>query len=327
MAAGSDTLHVARQGSAHAPHGACAFHHQLSFYDEGAYGFLAQTLPLVRRALARSEPVLALVTTRRAEALVEALGADAARVSFVDVQQLGRNPARLVPAWRAFLQDAGPGSGGLGLCEAAWPGRSAAELGECERHEALLNLAFADGPRWQLVCPYDLDALDDDVLESAQRTHPFRAQAGELHANGLWARSAPNVLAGALPPPAIPFVELNFDLGELGKVRQVTVAWATGQRLAGAHTEELVLAVNELAGNSVRHAGGRGRLRLWREGDTLVCEVSDRGAIRDRLVGRVQPEPFASGGRGVWIVNQVCDLVQIRSSRTGSAVRVHKRCH
>jgi anti-sigma regulatory factor (Ser/Thr protein kinase) len=257
---------------------------------------------------------------------MEALGAEAERVTFVDVEELGCNPARLIPAWRSFVQGNGRSEGGLGLCESAWPGRSDAELGECERHEALLNLAFADGPSWQLVCPYDLDALDDEVLESAQRTHPFRAQAGALHANGLCARTAPNVLAGSLPPPAIPFVELNFGLSELSKLRHVTVAWATGHRLAPEQVEELVLAVNEIAGNSVRHGGGRGRLRMWRDGDALVCEVSDRGAIRDRLVGRVQPEPFAAGGRGVWIVNQVCDLVQIRSSRSGSVVRMHKRC-
>ena len=326
MGAGSETLNLTRRGSAHAPKGACGFHHQLSFYSDAAHGFIEQTLPHVRGALARREPVLAVVTMRRGEALMEALGTDAERVTFVDALQLGRNPARLIPAWQAFAEEGDPGEGGLGICEPAWHGRSAAELTECERHESLLNLVFADGPGWQLLCTYDLDALDDRVIESAQRTHPYRAHCGTLHPNALCARSTPNALAGTLPPPAIPFVEQTFGLAELGKLRQVTIAWATGQGLTMERIEELVLAVNELAGNSVRHAGGRGRLRLWRERDTLVCEVSDRGAIRDQLVGRVAPEPFALGGRGVWIANQLCDLVQIRSSRSGTIVRTHMHC-
>jgi hypothetical protein len=30
-------------------------------------------------------------------------------------------------------------------------------------------------------------------------------------------------------------------------------------------------------------------------------------------------------GRGLWVVNQVCDLVQIRSSNAGNVVRLHMR--
>jgi anti-sigma regulatory factor (Ser/Thr protein kinase) len=302
---------------------ACAFHHQLTFYGDGAHGFIEETLPFVRRSLDAGEPVLVHATTGRAEVLMEALGTDAERITFADVRHVGRNPARLIPALRSFLEQGGVREGALGICEAAWPARNAAELGECERHEALTNAVFADGPSWQLLCPYDVDALDDRVLEAAQRTHPYRAHAGARYTNALCARSSANALAGSLPPPAIPFVEQAFGIDELGKVRQVTMAWATGHGLAAERVEDLVLAANELAGNSIRHGGGRGRLRLWRESDTLVCEISDRGAIRDQLVGRVQPDVFAVSGRGMWIANQLCDLVQIRSSGSGSIVRAH----
>jgi hypothetical protein len=42
------------------------------------------------------------------------------------------------------------------------------------------------------------------------------------------------------------------------------------------------------------------------------------------LVGRVRPGTDACSGRGVWLVNQLCDLVQIRSAPGGSVVRVRK---
>jgi len=69
--------------------------------------------------------------------------------------------------------------------------------------------------------------------------------------------------------------------------------------------------------------GGGGTLRVWREPDAVVCEVRDRGFIRDPLVGRMAPPIEQYGGRGLWIVNQLCDLVQIRSAPSGTVVRVH----
>jgi anti-sigma regulatory factor (Ser/Thr protein kinase) len=86
---------------------------------------------------------------------------------------------------------------------------------------------------------------------------------------------------------------------------------------------DLVLAVNELATNTIRHGGGRGTLRTWREPDTLLVEVLDRGFIEDPLAGRERPPDLTGGGRGLWLVNHLCDLVQVRSSHGGSVVRLH----
>lgn len=79
------------------------------------------------------------------------------------------------------------------------------------------------------------------------------------------------------------------------------------------------------ATNSVRHGGGRGRLRVWDDGGSLICEVRDDGVIEDPLVGRVRPTIDEKRGRGLWIVTQLCDLVQLRSSPAGSVARVHMR--
>jgi anti-sigma regulatory factor (Ser/Thr protein kinase) len=89
--------------------------------------------------------------------------------------------------------------------------------------------------------------------------------------------------------------------------------------------EDLVLSVHELAANTVRHGGGEGTLSIWRERDAVVCEVRDRGRIEEPLAGRIEPATDALGGRGLWLANQLCELVQIRSFPDGGAVRVHKR--
>jgi anti-sigma regulatory factor (Ser/Thr protein kinase) len=63
-------------------------------------------------------------------------------------------------------------------------------------------------------------------------------------------------------------------------------------------------------------------LLVWRTEEHLVCEVRDDGRIDDPLVGRRMPGPEVEGGRGVWMANQLCDLVQVRSSDQGTVVRV-----
>jgi anti-sigma regulatory factor (Ser/Thr protein kinase) len=95
--------------------------------------------------------------------------------------------------------------------------------------------------------------------------------------------------------------------------------------LDSARAADLVLAVNELAANSVRFGGSHGTLWLWQSDGELVCEVEDDGQVTQPLAGRRRPAPSAADGRGLWMVNQLCDLVQLRSSPAGTSVRVHMR--
>jgi anti-sigma regulatory factor (Ser/Thr protein kinase) len=93
--------------------------------------------------------------------------------------------------------------------------------------------------------------------------------------------------------------------------------------LSPARTADLVLAVSEIAANSVLHGGGVGVARVWHDEAGIVCEVSDVGRIDEPLAGRRRPQPAQPDGRGLWIVNQLCDLVELRSFAGGSTVRVH----
>jgi anti-sigma regulatory factor (Ser/Thr protein kinase) len=302
-----------------------AFHHETLFYlDED--GFLEGTLPFIEEALAVDEPVLVAVGSAKIELLKEGLGEGAQRVHFADMRLLGINPARIIPAWRRFLEEcASDGRPARGIGEPIWPGRSEAELSECQRHESLLNLAFDGGQAWRLLCPYDLGSLDGQIIEAARRSHPFVAQEGRSDSY-LCPLAAPGPFDGALAPPLVSPQELVFTCEELGTLRRFVSRGAAAALLGADRTEGLVLAVNELATNSLRYGGGRGTLRMWREAETLLCEVSDEGCIEaDPLTGRIHPTPDQPTGRGLWLVNQLCDLVQIRSTPAGSVVRVHMR--
>jgi anti-sigma regulatory factor (Ser/Thr protein kinase) len=249
-------------------------------------------------------------------------------VHFIDIQLIGRNPARMIPLWRELLQtharDRRPVRA---IGEAVWAGRSQAELAECRRHEWLLNLAFDSGQPWSLLCPYDLNAVDDRVIEAARASHPFIAQDGERQGSRHYLpwREAPDALGEALPPPSARPEEMAFTAEDLRRLRRFVTRRAATAMLSATRTEQLVVAVNELATNSVRHGGGEGILRMWRETETLVCEVLDRGRIEDPLLGCSRPSPDQRAGFGVWLANHLCDLVQIRSTSNGSQVRVHVR--
>ncbi len=228
------------------------------------------------------------------------------------MHEVGRNPARIIPTWQAFVHEA-EGQPVRGIGEPVWPGRTAVEIIECEHHEALLDLAFGTGPAWRLLCPYDGRGLATDVVERARAHHREPVlPVGPLADHGDTA------LAPA-PPEA-----MRAEFGpDLASVRDRTRSWAIAQGLRGAPVDDLVLTVDELAANSVLYGGGRGLLRLWAENATIVAEVTDAGQICDPMVGRRHPRLDAVSGRGLWIANAMCDLVQIRSSASGTVIRAH----
>jgi anti-sigma regulatory factor (Ser/Thr protein kinase) len=304
-----------------------SFRHEALFYN-GEDGFLRGTLPFVAEGLRAGEPVLVAVREERSAPLKRLLGDDASRVRFVDMRELGRNPARVIPAWRDFLAEHDEDDTPVrGVGEPVWPGRSDAELDECERHESLLNVAFSHGPPWSLLCPYDLDALDPQQIEAARATHPALMHEGVSRRNEAYLplHRAPSLLTGALPEPPRDRDELAFTFRGLGAVRSLVAGRADHAGLAEEARDDLVLAVNELVTNSVQYGGGGGTLRIWTESDALVCEVRDRGYIDDPLAGRIAPPVEQHGGRGLWLVNHLCDLVQIRSTPNGTVVRVRAR--
>lgn len=304
-----------------------SFRHEALFYN-GEDGFLRGTLPFVHEGLQAGEPVLVAVRDERAAALQRALADDAPRVRFVDMSALGRNPGRVIPAWREFVAEHAEGNRPVrGIGEPVWPGRSDAELDECERHESLLNLAFAHGPAWSLLCPYDLDELEAQQIKAARLAHPALMHEGVSRRNDTYLplHRAPSAFTGALPDPPRERDELAFTFRGLGAVRSLVSMHACDAGLAEDAREDLVLAVNELATNSVQYGGGGGTLRVWIEPDALVCDVRDRGYIDDPLAGRIAPPLDQYGGRGLWLVNHLCDLVQIRSTPNGTIVRVRAR--
>jgi anti-sigma regulatory factor (Ser/Thr protein kinase) len=300
------------------------FQHQALIY-EGADEYVAGTAPFLRAALEAGQPALVAVRKEQAELLRGELGREAGMLRFAPMQEIARNPAAVIPLWRDFV-DENPGRAVRGVSELVWADRTPAEIEECHRHEALLNLVFAECRSWSLLCPYDACSLADDELERAATTHTLISREGRTEESAAFDAGF-DCLAGELPPPRVRPETVSFGLTELSEVRKRVTA--AGERAGmDAHTvADLVIAASELAANSVMHGGGTGTLRLWRENGTLLVEVEDEGRIEEQLVGRLRPGITQEGGRGLWLANQLCDLVQIRSGETGTMVRLHVFAH
>lgn len=172
-------------------------------------------------------------------------------------------------------------------------------------------------------------ALGPAVVAQARCTHPLVAQdgtaceSGRFH--GLEAAAEPCGLP--LPPTPAWADELGIDAHGLATVRAAVTRHGARAGLSPGRIEDLVLAVNELATNSVAHGGGRGMLRVWRADDgALTCDVRDDGTLEDPLAGRRRPSDDEIGRYGLWLVNQLCDLVEQRTlPGGGNVVRVTMR--
>jgi anti-sigma regulatory factor (Ser/Thr protein kinase) len=303
------------------------FRHEALLYA-GLEEFVDRVGAFVREGAEAGEPVLVVVGAHKIELLRSVLAdLDPDAVTYADMASVGRNPGRIIPAWRAFTDEHGAAGTALrGIGEPIHPDRSPDELVESQRHEALLNLAFATGPALWLACPYDTDALPSSVIDEALRTHPLVWDRDPGMPTGAYPglESVALPFSRSLPDPPFPVEGLPFGLEDLRGVRAFVTRAATAAGLGPRRTHDLVLAASEVATNSLRHGGGHGTVRVWRHGEAVVCEVRDGGRFHHQpLAGRVRPTPDQTSGFGLWLANQVCDLVQIRSLEDGSVVRLH----
>ena len=281
---------AARRGVSH-------LHHEAFLYD-GVEDYIGGVRRLILDGLESGEPVLVAVPEPRLGLLRKSFGRFGGELRFLDMRQRGRNPGRILPLIHSLVDE----HRGHRVCfigESIWPERTPAAIVEGHRHEALVNLGLR-GCDAHVVCPYDVGGLEWPVVSEALRTHPRILAGGEYRESKLFT------------DPLTMYAAADHPLTEP----------TAGTVLLDV--AELVVAANEAVANTIRHAGGEGTARMWREDGSVVVEVADHGFIADPFVGRRLPDPLEESGRGVWLMHQLCDLVELRSSPdAGTVVRLH----
>jgi anti-sigma regulatory factor (Ser/Thr protein kinase) len=126
----------------------------------------------------------------------------------------------------------------------------------------------------------------------------------------------------APPSAGTAVLDQAFDRDSLYALRAAVAAHAAEAGLPRQQVYDVVTAAHELAANAIRHGAGQGRLRLWADGRSLHCQVSDDGpAKRDAA----RPDVAAwqrEHGHGLWIVDQVADRVSLDRDPAGTTITV-----
>ncbi|MBT2209184.1 MULTISPECIES: sensor histidine kinase [Actinomadura] len=212
------------------------------------------------------------------------------------------------------------------LTEPVWTGRTALEVREWKRHEAILNVAFAGTPT-AIMCLYDASALPGHVVADASRTHPELAGPDGSVPSAHFTDPADfydecNTVPLSQPPAAAACKA--FSTGELPALRDFLAAEAGRLGLPGDRSLPFVLAVNEVATNIIREGGGRGALWVWAEDGELLCDVSDPGRVlTDRFLGYAPPHGRRRHEAAMWAVRRLCHIVEIRTGVDGTRLRMH----
>jgi anti-sigma regulatory factor (Ser/Thr protein kinase) len=270
------------------------------------------------------EPVLVAFPGMRLKRVRDGLQATDGAVEFQDIQESGRNPGRLFAMLESWVEGHEPPDGRVRVvCEALWPGRTQPERIECLRQEALLNASMAEVPA-TILCSYDAAQLDEETLDGAELTHSTLLQEGRGRPSPRYAAVDQLALADSwpLPPPSEPVIEHPLQ-GSLSAWRRAVAEDPLVAGLPPERREDLVVAVNEAVINAVQQGAERCAATLWHDGEGVVAEVRTESRIENPLVGRRRPAPDARSGRGLWLIHQICDLVELRSGSTGTTVRMH----
>ncbi|MBV8217253.1 MAG: MEDS domain-containing protein, partial [Solirubrobacterales bacterium] len=190
--------------------------HQALFY-RGSDEYLAGISGFIRPALERGDPVAIAVPAPKLELLRSALGDRTAPIELLDMFELGKNPARIIPVVLSMIERYGGPLRYVG--EPMWPGRSPGEIREAMRHEALVNRAWP-GADIRVLCPYDTEQLDESVLRDVELTHPGVVRGGRLASSSAYGDGGmPAACDAPLSGPPSDAVAQDFEIGDLGRLR------------------------------------------------------------------------------------------------------------
>jgi serine phosphatase RsbU (regulator of sigma subunit)/anti-sigma regulatory factor (Ser/Thr protein kinase) len=125
---------------------------------------------------------------------------------------------------------------------------------------------------------------------------------------------------------------LPNEPGRVPDIRAFVGSFLTDLRAPVEASAELLLAVGEAAANASRHgkpAEGRSEIRVKcaLEGDSVAITVADDGPGFDAaaVANVTLPDSYASGGRGLYLMRELVDRVEVASSATGTRVTLTKR--
>lgn len=148
-----------------------------------------------------------------------------------------------------------------------------------------------------------------------------RALLDRLLSDGLTHDDVALLIARLDAPPVTLDLVVPADPTSLVGVRRGLGRWLRASGIGDAEAYELQVACGEACANAIAHAYPPGdahfAVRAAREGNELLIEVGDFGAWR--------PPRGGSGGRGLALIEQLTDSLEIDRGIAGTTVRMRRR--
>lgn len=302
------------------------FMHRAAYYSSSD-DLLAVAEPMVREALRGSTPVVLIASAYTERRLRGVLGGSSAGLIHLmpPAPWLCGSGQAVVTQRTRELRELADWAGPVTVLAEHHPHRPGINPSAWVEADAAMNVALSALPI-TMTCLYPTELETETVSAAVRWNHPQLVDsAGAIRENPEFRPAAEVLAVHPVSAPlrlGAPDRELTFTPWQLLELRAAVAEAAVALGLATDKAQDFVLAVNEVASNAVEHGYGVGQLQLWQRDDRLVCEVHDKGTLREPLPGLRPPHPSAPRGRGIWIARQLCDLLHVWTDSYGTHVRL-----
>ena len=263
-----------------------------------AEGYLATAVGFLQEGLEAGQAAV-VAHTRAGLALVrDALGADASRVTFVDISAAYTRPARALAAYHDVYAEQLRTASSVRSVADVQAGADPRDRDTWTTYDAALNRSFAHLPAW-VLCSYDARALPGATVEAVWRTHPEVVTGGRWSTSSRWEDPA-ELLREATPKPArlkdLRPMSVRRDARDF---RENLARELAAERVPESKAFDLIVAAAEVMDNAQQHGGGLAAVRTGRVDGRFVCEVVDHGpGFDDPLAGYLAPAPGSAPACG-----------------------------
>jgi anti-sigma regulatory factor (Ser/Thr protein kinase) len=172
---------------------------------------------------------------------------------------------------------------------------------------------------------WDERRYSPEVLAQVRAIHPQLLGSHGTIINSEYRVPIDFLTAGATSLPAVP-VDPDLDVhlesaDRLAQLRRGLRSWGAAMALSERDTDDIVIAVDEIATNALEHGEPPARVRAWSTTDAVFIRVDDQGRIGiPATTGYVRPPTEARRGRGIWMARHLADVLTTHNSPAGTMV-------
>jgi anti-sigma regulatory factor (Ser/Thr protein kinase) len=291
-----------------------------AFVYESQEEYVQRSVAFLKYGLEAGEGAIVAHTKPGLAVMRDALGPEAAHVTFVDASSAYTRPARTLAAYHKVYAVELRRTPKLRAVADVQLAPDPREWDLWIGYEAVFNRSFGHLPAW-VLCTYNANGLSDRMLEGVWRTHP------EVVADDAWNTSEhfedPDRLLRAVTPQPAALSDLR-SIGFGRNVEDFRERLARGlitENVTEAKVLDMLLAASEVVSNAIEHGGGVEDVRVGSAEGRFVCEVVDRGSgFDDPAAGYLAPREGV--GTGLWVARQLTWRIEFFRSPRGFTTRI-----